>query len=212
MQVPYFSQWESPDLTSAVIAEGEAALRRDPRWRDSGATDLDEYATWALHCCGMACLKMVLAARTGRVVPILDLARGCTQAGGYVVDPAADTIRGLIYAPFVPWVAEAFGLDAGVVTDVTAADLPDLLRDNAFFIASVHHAIRWPEQDPPHRGGHLVLVYAADAHGITFHNPSGHTRATQQAAHLPLATFERFFAGRGIRIARQPPDRAAVRA
>ncbi|MBN8874316.1 MAG: hypothetical protein J0H67_15890 [Rhodospirillales bacterium] len=201
MSVPYFSQWESRDLTPTVLAEGEAALRRDPRWTESGAADLDEYATWAMHCCGMACLKMVLAARSGRIVPILALARGCTEAGGYVVDPATGGIRGLIYAPFVPWVRREFGLEAAVVTDVTAADLPGILQTQAFFIASVHHGIRWPEQDPPYRGGHLVLVTRADAQGVTFHNPSGHTPATQADAHLPLDDFARFFAGRGISIA-----------
>lgn len=197
--VPYFSQWETPDLTLAVVAEGDIALRRDPLWAASGATSLDEYATWAAHVCGMACLKMVLAAG-GRMIPTLDLARGCTAHGGYVVDPDSGAIRGLIYAPFVTFVAEAFGLRASVVTGIGVHDLPALMAGGGWFIASVHHDIRWPERAPPSTGGHLVLVLAADAATVTFHNPSGHDAGSQANVVLPSATFGRFFAGRGIRI------------
>ena len=198
--VPYFSQWESPDLTPAVLAEGDVALRRDPAWAGSGAGSLEEYVTWASHVCGMACLKMVLATR-GMACPTLQLARECTRHGGYVVDPAGG-IRGLIYAPFVDYVAAAFGLRAAVVTDVTAADLPAIMRTAAFFIASVHPDIRWPERVPSSRGGHLVLVLEAGPDHVTFHNPSGHVAATQAHVRLSLASFDRFFAGRGIRIER----------
>ena len=73
--VPYFCQWESAHLAGAII-RGELDLKDDPAWAGSGAADVDEYARWASHVCGMACLKMVLAARTGRVHPTLALARG----------------------------------------------------------------------------------------------------------------------------------------
>lgn len=46
--VPFFSQWETPDMTMEVLAEGaEVALRRDPLWQNSGAETPDEYAVWA---------------------------------------------------------------------------------------------------------------------------------------------------------------------
>jgi hypothetical protein len=197
--VPYFSQWESPELTLSVLADGEAALLADPRWANSGAATVEEYATWAGHICGMACLKMILAAR-GQVVPLLTLAQGCTAYGGYVVDAATATIKGLIYAPFVRYVAETFQLRAEVVTGITAADLPATLSAGGYFIASVHHGIRWPAQAPPSTGGHLVLVLAATSDEVTFHNPSGHDLASQAHVKLPLQTFAQFFAGRGIRI------------
>ena len=46
----------------------------------------------------MACLKMILAAGTGTAIPTLELARLCTEHGGYVInseqgvgiDPIAD--------------------------------------------------------------------------------------------------------------------------
>jgi hypothetical protein len=97
--VPYFSQWESREITSDVLTRGAAiALAEDPKWASSGAKTIDEYVQWASNLCGMACLKMILGARTGREIPMLDLARKCTEYGGYSVN-AAGQIKGLIYAP-----------------------------------------------------------------------------------------------------------------
>ena len=125
-------------------------------WAGSGAADVDEYARWASYVCGMACLKMVLAARTGRVHPTLALARGSLPYGAYTVD--GDDIKGMIYAPFVRYVEEVHGLRARVHVDLATAALPALLDEAEFFMASVHPSIRWPDQPPPKKGGHLVLV------------------------------------------------------
>jgi hypothetical protein len=201
-EVPYFSQWETPDMTLAVVAEGaQAALLKDPLWASSGARNVEDYARWAGNLCGMACLKMVLAARTGRTVPIMDLAMGCKDYGGYV-EEADGKIKGLIYAPFVPFVKDRFGLNAKVVTGISVADIGQILTQSEFFIASVHHSIRWSNTEPPSKGGHLVLVMAVNAGAIRFHNPSGHEDATRENVELPLEIFERFFAGRGIAIDR----------
>lgn len=197
--VPFFSQWETPDMTMAVLADGaEAALRRDPLWRGSGAETLDEYAAWAANICGMACLKMILATR-GEIVPTIELARQCTRYGGYVLN--GGSIKGLIYAPFVSFVKEAFGLRAEVMTNVATSDIPAILARSRFFIASVSSWIRWPEREPPSKGGHLVLVTAASDEVFRFHNPSGHISATQANAVLAPADFDRFFANRGIAVA-----------
>jgi len=201
-RVPYFSQWETPDMTLAVVAEGaQSALLKDPLWALSGARSVEDYAYWAGNLCGMACLKMVLAARTGKIVPIMDLAMGCRDYGGYVEEPNG-RIRGLIYAPFVPFVRDRFGLDARVVTGISAVDIADILRRSEFLIASVHHSIRWPETEPPAKGGHLVLVTAIAGNMIRFHNPSGHVEATRENVEMSLETFAGFFAGRGIAIDR----------
>ena len=196
--VPFFSQWETPDMTLAVLADGaDVALRRDPLWRGSGAETPDEYAVWAANICGMACLKMILATR-GEIVPTIDLARRCTRYGGYVVNEGS--IRGLIYAPLVTFVKAEFGLEAQVMTNVATSDIPAILARSRFFIASVSSSIRWPEREPPSKGGHLVLVTAASDDGFRFHNPSGHTSATQANAVLSPADFDRFFANRGIAV------------
>ncbi len=198
--IPYFSQYETPDVINEMPARGvAAALAGDPLWAGSGARDLDEYVTWADHVCGMACLKMIVAARTGRIVPTLELARLATGAGAYRVE-ADGRIRGMIYAPIVPLLADRFGIRAEVVTGIDAHALPGLVRDGALFVASVHCGIVTPQHDPPARGGHLVLVIQADEGGATFHNPSGHAPESREAVRLSLGDFDRFFAGRGIAI------------
>ncbi len=198
-KVPYFSQWETPEMTLSVLAEGSAALLRDPLWRQSGAETVEDYARWAVNVCGMACLKMILAAR-GELHPTLALARACTAYGGYVVNELDASIKGLIYAPFVTYVRERFGLSAETMTGVATESIPGLLADRPFFIASVNSGIRWPERTPPSKGGHLVLVTAASVETIRFHNPSGHDAASQADVTLPLAVFDRFFANRGIAV------------
>lgn len=196
---PYFSQWETPEMTLAVLSEGTSALHRDPLWRNSGAGTIEEYARWAVNVCGMACLKMILAAR-GELHPILSLARGCTGYGGYVVNEVDASIKGLIYAPFVAFVGERFGLAATTLTNIPTTDIPDVLSEGRVFIASVSSSIRWPEREPPSKGGHLVLVTAASRDSVRFHNPSGHDRASQADVEVPLSTFDRFFANRGIAV------------
>ncbi|MBX4992428.1 hypothetical protein [Rhizobium binae] len=197
--VPYFSQWETPGMTLPVLAEGSQALLSDPLWHHSGASTIEEYARWAVNVCGMACLKMILAAR-GEIHPTLELARACTVYGGYVVNEIDAPIKGLIYAPFVRFVSECFGLGAETMTNVETSAIPELLSKRRFFIASVHSAIRWPEREPPAKGGHLVLVTSASHETIRFHNPSGHDAASQADVRLPLAVFDRFFANRGISV------------
>ena len=195
--IPYYSQWESSERAADILA-GCLALEEDPNWPQSGASSPQEYAFWADHICGMACLKMILAARAGAVYPTLELARKATEYGAYVVGDG--TIKGMIYAPFVNMIKAEFDIEAQVLVNITAADLIPLLQAGSMFIASVHPSIRRLAEAPPRKGGHLVLVRAHAGQDLVFHNPSGHDGKTQRDVTLPTAVFDRFFAGRGIRI------------
>lgn len=194
--VPYFCQWESAHLADAIIRK-ELALADDPAWPTSGARDVEEYVRWANHVCGMACLKMVLAARSGQIHPTLELARRSLAFGAYT--DREGEIKGLIYAPFVRFVTEEFGLDAQVHVGLETAALPAVLEGADYFMASVHPDIRQTDRLPPSKGGHLVLVTRASATSVTFHNPSGEV-GQQADVELPLTVFDAFFAGRGIAI------------
>jgi len=44
------------------------------------------------------------------------------------------------------------------------------------------------------------LVLAAGPDEIVFHNPSGHEVISQEYVSAPVATFGKFFAGRGVAI------------
>jgi len=193
--VPYFNQWEAPELAADIVAK-RLSLKEVTQWRASGAESQDEFIEWARHVCGMCCLKMALAATRGEVIPILELTRRSLPYGTYVRE--GDNIRGLIYAPFVDFVRDELDIEAQVCVDIDVQDIASELERKCFFIASVHPSIRQPASLPPKRGGHLVLVSQVEQGVITFHNPSGDVPASQSNVTLPLDTFSRFFAGRGI--------------
>ena len=187
---PYFAQWASAELVPEFLDGRPNAT--DPLWAESGAVDLAEYARWAHHLCGMACLKMAMGAR-GETHSIHALRREVQALGGYI-DQGGDDIRGLIYAGAVQWL-NARGIAARIVLDEPRPELPP----GALYIASVHPRIRTPELDPPHKGGHLVLVFGTDGEGrLRFHNPSGHSDTTRRDVRMHPEVFSRFHADRGI--------------
>jgi hypothetical protein len=189
---PYFAQWESEALIPEFLAGRDAAT--DPLWARSGAESALEYARWAHHLCGMACLQMAMAAR-GEAFPIHALRLAVQPLGGYV-EEADGNIRGLIYAGAVAWLNQR-GMAARILLDVP---IPQL-APGQLYIASVHATIRTPERAPPHRGGHLVLLFGQDEEGrYRFHNPSGHTPETRRDARLRPEEFARYHADRGILI------------
>lgn len=195
---PYFGQWESRDLIGAILRK-EIRAADDPLWPRSGARDAGDYDRWTWHLCGTACLRMALAGRGIAPPPLLELARALAAEGGYV-EQEDGWIRGLIYAGAVALLEKRYGIASEIILDVPAADIPAMLADGGAYIASVHPGIRTPEEDPPSRGGHLVLVYAADDGVLRFHNPSGDERATQEAVEMTIGDFARFHAERGILI------------
>lgn len=193
---PYFGQWESPGLIGAIIS-GKCRAEDDPAWAGSGAESAEDYARWADHLCGVACLRMALAARGIAPPRARDLARVLTAYGAYV-EQEDGYIRGLIYAPAITWLADAHAMPAEIILDRAAEDVLPLLVDGGLFIASVHPAIRRPTEPAPGKGGHLVLVFGAKAGAFRLHNPSGHDTASQCDVRVTIADFARFFAGRGI--------------
>jgi hypothetical protein len=197
---PYFGQWESAGRIGGILA-GTRRAADDPLWPRSGAAGAADYERWADHLCGVACLRMALAARGITPPRAFDLARELTCRGGYVLQPDGG-IRGLIYAPAAAWLRQAHGIGAEIRVDAAADAIPALVADGGLFIASVHPAIRRPATEPPSLGGHLVLVFGGGDGTLRFHNPSGDAPATQRDVRLPVPVFARFYAGRGIALPR----------
>ncbi|MET8376277.1 peptidase [Streptomyces microflavus] len=195
--VPVHTQFATAELVGAIV-EGGLDPAGDPGWAESGAGSREEYARWAGHLCGMTCLRMALGADAPSLFELRD---GALKYGAYTED-GDGTIRGLVYAPFAEYVGEVYGREATVHRHLEVDAIPALLDAGRTVLASVHYGIRHPERPAPGRGGHLVLVTArtADGSGLHFHNPSG-TDAGTRSAVLPLAKFERFFAGRGVSLA-----------
>jgi len=195
--VPYYSQWESAGLVAEFVA-GTRPAAQDPCWADSGARSPQEYEFWARRVCGLACLKMILAARSVPVPPMMRLVEDAVRWGAYVRD--GDTVAGMIYQPFADWVGAQYGVVAKVLPGLPASVVASA-SPQAPVIASVHPWIRWPDRVPPARGGHLVLVTGMSDGRIRLHNPSGLPGVSQQDALISPAAFGRFFAGRGLLIA-----------
>ena len=196
--VPYYAQWESPELVPRFL-DGSLRAADDPRWAASGARTPEEYEYWADKVCGLACLQMILAARSLPVPPMMRLVEQAVRCGAYV--PDGDRVTGMIYQPFADWVGRDFGITAKVMPDLPVADVVGAASPQTPVIASVHCWIRYPDRVPPQRGGHLVLVTGAAAGLIRLHNPSGIPAASQRDALIAIPDFERFFAGRGLLIA-----------
>lgn len=195
--VGWVSQFASPELTERILYDGYD-WADDPRWQESGAPTIEAYRRWAVRWCGMACLRMILLVRRGEAPSLYELAISAQDFGAYSDAPGAP--GGLIYHPFVEYLAAEHELGAQVVTDITADELHSRIEDGVMAIASVHPEIRRPDVAAPGRGGHLVLVTGVTADAITFCDPSGH-RAEAIHPTLPLAVFDQFFAGRAIIVA-----------
>ena|ERR1700733_5001768 len=144
----------------------------------------------------MACLKMIMARRGLPIPATMPLVEQAIAWQAYI--PQEDRVAGLIYQPFASWVAAEYGIVVEVVPQLRLEQVTELASPDTPVIASVHKWIRWPDREPPARGGHLVLVTGAGGGLLRLHNPSGIPPASQQDTLIPVADFARFFAQRGL--------------
>lgn len=179
----------------ADILYGAHDWADDPNWSDTGAPNVAAYRHWAVRWCGIACLRMVLLARDDAAPSLYELAIGAKEYGAY--SDAEGDPHGLIYRPFVEYVGAEHGLHAEVATEFAVTELYRHVQAGNLVIASVHPEIRRPHLPSPGQGGHLVLVIHADAGTVTFNDPSGH-HADAMVVTLPITTFNKFYARRGI--------------
>lgn len=96
--VPYYAQWESPDLVPDIIA-GTLSAADDPLWQKSGAASPEEYAFWSWRLCGMACLRMALDHWRGSAPPAVTLPRPPHRGGHLVLAVGATADHLLVHNP-----------------------------------------------------------------------------------------------------------------
>ncbi len=153
--VPYFAQWESRELVMSILRRSTKA-EDDPNWKASGATSRLEYASWSWTGCGMACLKMILAHRYGKELPLVTLGKQCAAYGGY--DMPLEESVGLKYKPFAQFVKIEFDIPTKPVVPLVRSRIIHELAQQKYVIASVSPMIRDVATRPTSKGGHLVLV------------------------------------------------------
>jgi len=195
--VPYFCQWESRNLAKSIL-EKKISTDDDPKWAQSGAKTKKEYNAWSRNGCGMACTKMILAHRTGKVVPLVELGVKCAKYGGYSMP--LDDSPGLYYKPYLAYLEKEYGWNARIIQGMTFQELMHELCKGNYVIASVSPHIRYPNDKPKSKTGHLILVVGYDKIKQKFylHNPSGISKDTQEYAAVKFSDFKKFFSGRCI--------------
>lgn len=197
--VPFFAQWESTKLIPKITS-GKISAREDPLWQASGADTKEEYELWSWNTCGMACLKMILAYKLKKTVPLVTLGKKCMEYGGYKLSDKKNTIDGLFYFPFVQFIKDEYGLVGRVKEYLTINDIVSELSKKNFVIASVSTEISNSTVRPKKYGGHLVLLLGFDLlnQQFIFHNPDGGTKAQREYVHIKIADFKKFFANKGV--------------
>lgn len=202
--VPYYSQWESPNLAN-IFWENHLEVLNDPLWKNSGAKDHQEYHNWSWSLCGIACLKMALKFYFNLEIPSVATGKQAKDYGVYKIDKMAyennDHIKAvgpMQYFPFAKFIKTRFGLLSQVKPSLSVKDIPNEIDRQNLVITSVHSSIRNPDLTPPRKGGHLVLVIGYCKNELIFHNPSGLPNFSQESYRMNVSTFDRCFANRGI--------------
>lgn len=202
--VPYHAQIASPELATAIFVEGrDPAL--DPRWRESGARDPQEYAYWSDRACGVACVKMCVEALGGSIRPLIDWARRGDDLGGYLREQRPDGSlkeRGWLHQTLAELI-EGEGFKAQVQA-LELEGFAAVIASGGILIASVSHEIG-TSAPVTRRGGHLVVVFGVELDGsqvgaLILHNPSGRTRDLQAAARIAAPRFAAGYSGRVITV------------
>lgn len=173
-----------------------------PDWASHGYRSSDDYLFWSRKVCGLACLQSLLHGWTDVRLSMGELLDRALMHGCYLPEPSGK-VHGLLYRPFIAWLEGEFGFACHLVERTPIHHSVQYVQPGQVMIASVSPEIRDPGTVAPLRGGHLVLVYAADDEVVRFHNPSGYSYNSDSVS-LPIDRFEQFHAQRGIVITRTP--------
>ncbi len=204
--VPYYSQWESPELVSKLV-ERKIRAEDDPKWKNSGAKNKLEYLNWSWSGCGMACFKMALEYFTGQKVPLVVLGKQCLVYGGYQMNQQAfnrgdylHSLPGLFYKPFIRFIRHEYGLTGRVSRFLTVEQIAYEISRKNLVIVSVSADIADQQNYSGSKGGHLILVngYDLPKKQLIFHNPSGKNTKNQQLARINFQDFIRYFDNKGM--------------
>lgn len=205
-EIPYSTQYASPELIYSYRHERFDG-RQDPRWREFGTDDIEEYCFWCSRSCAIACLKMCIEtlAKPEQPLSMIELIRQGLAAGGYIFRKEQGKLvnPGWIYQPLIN-VGLSYGIKGQIYKTLSIEDICSLLLTGALVIASVSNEIGERDDTPiTRKGGHVVLVHGFEwsdqgCQALLLHNPSGSFPELQENAVVPYDRFAAAFAGRGF--------------
>lgn len=168
--------------------------------RDAQDSNLPEW-NW----CGICCVRMVALGLELDPPSLDDMYKTAFEM--YAVFKIIDgRVIGAYHEALAAYIRGEFKLDAKAVRHRSALDVHRLVKNGAWFIASVSAEIRHPGPNAPEKKtGHLVLVFDAfredDLDGFRIHNSTGFSSTdTQSHVRVSAARFADCFSGCGILI------------
>lgn len=201
----YISQFASRELVSDIL-DKKISPTEDPKWKEFGFKNIEEYEFWTQRLCGIICIKMIINTYSKSSETIAELTKKAINIGGYkVYDEFGNFIdKGWYYKPLIELINQ-YGFDGEIFPKLSEEDLCVNVLHNAFNIVSVNPSlIRFDKKKRLSKcGGHLVLVIGfrwsgRKCLGFIIHNPSGRQKSTQENAFIPIKQFRKAFASRGI--------------
>ncbi len=203
--VRYYCQFASPELTDDIL-EKRISAQDDPRAREFGFSNLEEYEFWCWRACGIICLKMIIDTVRNSNEKVKDLIYRGIELGGYVSHDKNGKLvdKGWYYKPLIKLASE-YNLHGRLFSSLSVQDVCMEILDKHFVVASVDPGIiRYDKVESTFTGGHVVLVHGfkwedGACAGLYIHNPSG-KRDDTRVAFIPVDVFKKAFAGRGFSI------------
>jgi hypothetical protein len=203
VEVPYVSQFASPDLIQRYIHD-HLHGRDDPNWQSFGAQDADTYTFWAHRACAIACVKMAVDSfASAPPRSMWELVEEGLALGGYHTYDDAGTFvdMGWFYAPLVE-LAGRYGLQVSGKSYASILDICIAIREGWLVAPGVTPELG---ENGPIRlyDGHFVLVYGfvwqhRRCTHLLLHNPSGRRPELQANAKIPVERFRKAYAHRFI--------------
>jgi len=202
----YQCQYASRDKVSTYINKEEPL--HDPLYKEFGFNNEDDYDFWSHRLCAIACIKMILDAyNVNKTMALL-----CNEAldlKGYIL--YKDNIfvdKGWYYQPLIE-LMNKYGFIGHIIDDNNCNMLKYYLDNNNYLIVSVHpQVIREEIESSDEKGGHLVLITGyrlmnSQLDGFYINNPSGTSLNKQEGAFIPINTFIKAYACKGIRLKKE---------
>ncbi len=151
-----------------------------------GFESIEEAGSWTKRICGLACLKMVIARITGKVVPLKILLEKGLAVNGYMKG------IGWIHQGLLD-VASQYGITGQCQSIGAELEVIDTaLQQNQLVIASVSCGF-----NPKKKGGHLVLIIGMQDDGFIIHHPSSEENEQWQHHFISKGHFMRSFSENG---------------